>query len=361
MDSFSQYDSKPYTLGGIGLGTLAWIFTANPLVGLGIAVLGFRLAARQDQLADQGIFDARYSPVPLPPAPIVPHAPVVVENTNSVSLHVAPVATAQSRGVSTSLNLATPTQDEPVDVPAIVAEEIVSGSSAGHLFLSCKTGSGKTTLIRALIRRMLEHESCQIIVADPKGSHWMGLEKTDCVCRVHNNGETRNLLAWVDTIKAELERRIRERSETGQPTTAARIILILDEWPTLYGMAKEEKIDEALMLGLNYLVRMGREDLIGVWVVGQSHLVTESGFSRTTQNNFDLIALGRGKKLQSVAAMAADTYVVRGAKRRQELAQEIEALGEPETPVAFLSSGGGELCRLPDLRYFVDWQIPEGA
>lgn len=137
-----------------------------------------------------------------------------------------------------------------------------------------------------------------------------------------------------------------------------RIVLILDEWPTIWDMAREAKLDEQLKMGISALVRLGREDRVNNWIVGQSHLVSESGFSRTTQNNFEMIALGRGSQLQSVRAMIADQYVVQDPATRAQLLSELSQIETSEQPIVFVG-GTGKLGRLPDLREYTKWKFPQ--
>ena len=248
--------------------------------------------------------------------------------------------------------------DEPdivQDIPLLLAESIASGTNPGHLLVSSKTGSGKTFFIKSLMRRLYELEGNGFIVIDPKGSQWMGLDR---VFRIRSESDSSTMLTVVKRVLKILQARIADREKSGDPTDAPRITLILDEWPTLLDMAKAVKLDTELMTALNAIVRLGREDRVNLWLMGQSHLVSEAGFSRTTQNNFELVALGRGDQLQSVRAIISDQWVIQDRKRRQTLNAELEQLDPDGTPIAFTSAGGGRLCKLPDLSEFVQWEIP---
>ena len=223
--------------------------------------------------------------------------------------------------------------------------------------MSCRTGSGKTTTIRALMRSLFEKEPVQFIIADPKGSSWMGLEAGKTLCKIRDHKDAKKFLQWVEGLKDILRSRIHNR-EQGNNSNDPRVVLILDEWPTIWDLSREAKIDEQLKMGLNSLVRLGREDKVNVWVVGQSHLVTESGFSRTSQNNFEMMALGRGSQLQSIRSMIADQYIVQDPATRAQLLSELSQIESSEQPIVFLGSAG-KLGTLPDLREYTNWQFPK--
>ncbi|MGA1256359.1 MAG: type IV secretory system conjugative DNA transfer family protein [Candidatus Nanopelagicaceae bacterium] len=344
-----ERDTNTPFFGSIIFGVILFFWTGSLAAAAGAILLGMREAYRretQDITPEKKMLNLPAYEVSAERAPEESPPPIV--NT--------PLRRSQPTHSALDLDLGITEDESLLELPQLIADGICSGVNPGHLFLSCKTGSGKTTTIRAMIRAMLEREPVNFVVADPKGSSWLGLEKGKTLCKVRESSDVPKLLRWVEGIKDILNKRINDR-DSGNPSTDARIILILDEWPTLWDLAREAKLDAQLLMGLNSIVRLGREDRVNLWVVGQSHLVTESGFSRTTQNNFEMISLGRGDQLQSVRAMIDDRYVVQEKSRRDSLLSELENLDPNGTPIAFTSSGGGRLGKLPDLRDYTDWTI----
>jgi hypothetical protein len=292
-----------------------------------------------------------------PPVAVAAGAQVNVAVENQVNIavpvqSVAPPPVTTIRAMSPLIE-----NQEEIDLPKLISDGIHNGILSGHLFMSCRTGSGKTTTVRAFMRALFEKEPVQFIIADPKGSSWMGLESGKTLCRIREYKDVKTFLRWVEGLKDILNTRIHNR-ETGNIHNDPRIVLILDEWPTIWDLSREAKIDEQLKMGLNALVRLGREDKVNVWVVGQSYLVTESGFSRTSQNNFEMIALGRGSQLQSVRSMITDQYIVQDPALRSQLLSELSQIESSEQPVFFFGSTG-KLGTLPDLREYTDWEFPK--
>jgi len=245
-------------------------------------------------------------------------------------------------------------EEEIIDIPQVLADGICSGIKPGHVFMSCKSGSGKTVTVRAMMRAMIEREPVQFVIVDYKGSTWLGLEKTKNICEVRENHDIEKLLKWVQGLKSILNKRIEDRKNGGSPQE--RIVLIIDEWPSIWDLAREARLEKELLFGLNALIRLGREDKVNVWIVGQSHLTGECGFSRQTQDNCDLFALGRGEDLQSVKKMINDQWIVHDDVTRNELKQQLRNMTTDDRPIAFLAAAG-KLGKLPDLRDYTDWTI----
>jgi len=328
--------------------------TRNLPLTAAVALSGYKLFEYAQEKESEEIkarFATPKTPIVIqPPVAAAAQVNVAVENQVNIAVPVSPVATVRAMPPLIQ-------RQEDIDLPKLITDGIHNGSLPGHSFMSCRTGSGKTTTIRGLMRSLFEKEPVQFIIADPKGSSWMGLEAGKTLCKIRDHKDAKKFLQWVEGLKDILRSRIHNR-EQGNNSNDPRVVLILDEWPTIWDLSGEAKIDEQLKMGLNSLVRLGREDKVNVWVVGQSHLVTESGFSRTSQNNFEMMALGRGSQLQSIRSMIADQYIVQDPATRAQLLSELSQIESSEQPIVFLGSAG-KLGTLPDLREYTNWQFPK--
>lgn len=360
----------------------AWV---SPLAGVGAALVGWDIIQKKVKRADDDadFIDARYTPalpasaVEVSPSPIQAYnnfnpvynapannpAPIVNVSVKAPAPAPAPapspaptVVPTVSR-VSRSSFITAPVSGcgiEYFPVHEQIVQETIDRVTPGHLFLACKTGSGKSTTIKSLIRAFCEQteETIEFVIVDPKGSQWMGLD----VLRITDKNPC-ELLAMANAIKAELDRRI-ELREQGI-LTESRLIFVLDEFVTLLMYAEISGIKKDLLTVLNLILALGREDKINLWVIGQSHLVQDSGFNTSMRNNFEIYSQGMPGNLESVRRMIADHTVLPSKERYAELS---ESLGKYEndkgqSPVMFSSRYGGKLFQLPDLRKYVDWSV----
>jgi len=351
---------------------------------VGAALVGWDMIQKKVKKADESDFiDASYSPalpssaVEVSPAPVQAYnnfnpvysptyspspAPIVNVSVDSPAPVVpAPVTTivpAVSRVARSSfITTAAPSTGcgiEYFPVHEQIVQETIDRITPGHLFLACKTGSGKSTTIKSLIRAFCEQtaETIEFVIVDPKGSQWLGLD----VLRITDKNPC-ELLAMANSIKAELDRRI-ELREQGV-LSESRLIFVLDEFVTLLMYADIFSIKKELLTVLNLILALGREDKVNLWVIGQSHLVQDSGFNTSMRNNFEIYSQGMPGNLESVRRMIADHTVLPSKERYAELSESLEKYENEkgQSPVMFSSRYGGKLFQLPDLRTYVDWSV----
>ena len=279
------------------------------------------------------------------PAPVVPAPTTIVSPTRITRSSFIATAPASGCGI------------EYFPVHEQIVQETIDRVTPGHLFLACKTGSGKSTTIKSLIRAFCEQtkETIEFVIVDPKGSQWMGLD----VLRITDKNPC-ELLAMANAIKAELDRRI-ELREQGI-LSESRLIFVLDEFVTLLMYADISGIKKDLLTVLNLILALGREDKVNLWVIGQSHLVQDSGFNTSMRNNFEIYSQGMPGNLESVRRMIADHTVLPSKERYAELSEYLEKYENEkgQSPVMFSSRYGGKLFQLPDLRNYVDWSVSYG-
>ena len=278
------------------------------------------------------------------------HAPVVSAPVTTIAPTVAPRITRSSFTTPAATNCGIPFYR----VHEQIVQETIEQVTPGHLFLACKTGSGKSTTIKALIRTFCEQtkESVEFVIVDPKGSQWLGLD----VLRITDKN-TSELLALANAIKSELDRRI-ELREQGI-LSESRLIFVLDEFVTLLLYAEHAGIKKDLLKVLNLILALGREDKVNLWVIGQSHLVQDSGFNTAMRGNFEIYSQGMPGNLESVRRMIADRSILPDNDRAGELSQSLEKYENEkgQSPVMFSSRYGGKLFQLPDLTKYVEWSV----
>jgi len=291
------------------------------------------------------------------PVPVVPAPATTIAHTVSNVTPTAPPTSLRTTIPRNSFMTTTPAADCGIQFYRVheqIVQETIDQITPGHLFLACKTGSGKSTTIKALIRTFCEQtrESVEFVIVDPKGSHWLGLD----VLRITDKN-TNELLTMANCVKAELNRRI-ELREQGI-LSESRLIFVLDEFVTLLLYAEHAGIKKDLLKVLNLILALGREDKVNIWVIGQSHLVQDSGFNTAMRGNFEIYSQGMPGNLESVRRMIADRSILPDNDRAVELSQSLEKYENEngQSPVMFSSRYGGKLFQLPDLRKYVDWSV----
>lgn len=230
---------------------------------------------------------------------------------------------------------------EPLDAAKLMAQ------CGDHVLISCRTGSGKTTLVGQAIARAYAEQSAEFWIVDPKGSRYCGLEKGANYCAVplRQDGSAkvlRVLGAALDELQQRITLRAQDSSVEFQP-----LIVLLDEWPTL--LSRCESGSAQIIKDAETILRTGREDRVFIWIVGQSHYSQDCGFNRNTQGNFTIFALGRGEAWQSLELAVSDSHMIRMKQDRDRLQALLLSAREQgsDAPVCFTNMGGGKLGQLP--------------
>ena len=230
---------------------------------------------------------------------------------------------------------------EPLDAAKLMAK------CGDHVLISCRTGSGKTTLVGQAIARSYAEQSAEFWIVDPKGSRYCGLEKgaNYCAIPLRQDGSAK-VLKVLGAALDELQRRITLRAQ--DPSAEFQpLIILMDEWPTL--LARCSSGASQIIKDAETILRTGREDRVFLWVVGQSHYSQDCGFNRNTQGNFTIFALGRGEAWQSLELAVSDAHMIRMKQDRDRLQALLLSAREQgsDAPVCFTNMGGGKLGQLP--------------
>lgn len=348
-------------------------FAAAAMVGCLGGAATIEAGKRETQQAEQRW--AVPSPNPAVPTAVVANA---TPTATATAINTVNVAAPSPHYTITLPEMAAPVAPSPApqpaaptasrfravsELPTIDATEPLSREQG--VLIVAKKDSGKTTTIKAAIRHRhaWTQGHCQWLIADPKGSQFCGLERTDAYLFVDDRN-IEDLLGLLDSAMAELRRRIEARRETGKPTEAPYLTVLVDEWLSLLLFCKSHSKDlfEQVAARLTTLIVQGREDRVHVWLVTHSHLCGELGLSSQVRGNLQVYALGRkpegrAEALGSIEAAIRDQYLLVDQDLRKDFLKAIQTHETGEAPLCF-NPEQKFLVQLPDLSGFVDWQYP---
>ena len=369
-----------YIIGTIAASAITLGSTGSPLMAIGTLGLG-AMATKEQIEAEHRSYRTQLGVAPEPPRIT---ATAATETAQQVSINIennpqiefspqisvnspAPVFQPQSPA-RTAEPLAAPQRSGPSpweqsgELPVEDIAPLIA--SQNHSLIAAITDSGKTTTLCGAIRHRYEAMGghCEFWIADPKGSSYMGLNRSKTYLRVRPETVDR-LPAFLDAVYAELNRRIDARESTGQPTTAPLLTVVLDEWPSMLTELNftNPKLAKHAAKRVNQLIFMGREDRISVWLVSQSHYVQQIGLDGSVRDNMAIFAQGRKDRLETLAKIAEDQNVIPNRDVRQLLSNQVKDATGTEIPLCLTQIGGPpRVFQVADLRDYIDWQYPLG-
>lgn len=244
-----------------------------------------------------------------------------------------------------------------------------------HILLACRTGAGKSTFLKALIHRILQlYPDTQFNICDPKTTDWLGLQfhpNTVTYLKGDEEKQLEDLYSITCTAFEELSQRKEQKQQSllnrTKYTERHPYILLIDEWFTLYDKCKRnKKIGDKIIGNLNEIVSQGRELNVWLWVVSQSHLCGEIGFSSSMRHSFCPVGLGaRAASFEPLWAMAGDANLFSSRRDRDALQQTLEtAIREcGQNRVILTVTGTPKVSILPNLNWVHDTavQLPGGS
>lgn len=259
-----------------------------------------------------------------------------------------------------------------ISSPNRADDPIIEIAALGHKLLPCSTQSGKTTTIKAAMLEAYKAENGEVdfFILDAKGSGFLGIENNPSrYLLVEDESDVDKAVEFINRISKARKSRMRERQALGgrwtPETKPRRIILILEEFNNVIGFAdnfdrlnndKEDKAKRAELLGttVTNLLNLASEDMIHLWITGQSHRVGAIKLNTDTQDNLDFFCQGKNGNYQSITRAIAGRYaLVRGKKHQDQLLEElnkaIEVAEIEERPVIFSTMGGYKIRVVKDL------------
>jgi DNA polymerase III delta prime subunit len=217
-----------------------------------------------------------------------------------------------------------------------------------HLLLAGETGTGKTTFAISLLRLFLTRNSDigvnDMLIIDPKYSQWAGLFRTG-IYQPAFSGKQHDLSDSVDRLEAffyKIERRAIERQRTGERAISSCLVIV-DEVNTYLdalksmdnllmaqnkGVKPQDKTEplnlhQRACIAIAGLGRMGREDRVCLWLLGQNPNLKALGFEGASDRaNFSVVSVGfRANQVALAVALSNPSMFPLG----QKLVGELEA------------------------------------
>jgi hypothetical protein len=247
----------------------------------------------------------------------------------------------------------------------------------GHLLLSCRTQSGKTSTVLGVADRKIQRFGyANFTVVDPKGTVWGGLEsitggdnKTRVIRPDLDEPSTilqlKSKLEYLLALRSHRQKARNQATEQGTYTPPRDEIFLIDEFPAILKLAKDwddEQMENSergekppslykwLIRKLETLIFAGAEDCIFIWLVAQTHKVSQIGLDTGTRDNMGVWSQGRGGNFVSVEAAIADAWLIPGKGDRDRMVRDFGQLKQQsDIPVFYTNIGGHQMGRLVGL------------
>lgn len=255
----------------------------------------------------------------------------------------------------------------------------------GHLLLSCRTQSGKTSTMLGIADRKIDRFGyANFTVVDPKGTVWGGLENEmggdnkPRVVRLDLDSPSTILLLkekleWIFSLRAHRQKQRTQLTAEGKPYAPRDEIFLIDELPSTLKLAKDwddiqaenaergerpPSIYKWLIRKLETLIFTAAEDRIFIWLICQTHKVGQIGLDTGTRDNMGVWSQGRGGNFVSIEAAIADAWLIPGKASRDEMVSRLEVLKkQSELPVFYTNIGGHQMGTLVGLHEIKRKQI----
>lgn len=262
-----------------------------------------------------------------------------------------------------------PALDDHLDFCEIPSEDLASligncpQDEANYLFVG-KSRSGKTTfLLNAMAARLNARKDTGFVILNGKPERendWGGLRNGKGYLAV--NTEERAAIALKRVVV--FQKKLAEWQDGGDPHNP--LFIVADEVNNQMALLSEkESAIYAKYLGL--IATQCMSEGCGLWISTHSPLVSDIRLNRQQQNSFQIVALGREGKYESIEACLSDPYIVRDEALRSNLREQLRSYKNSGSrdAIAFTTQGGNpRLVRLPhyskDLR-LVDNSVPQPA
>ena len=261
----------------------------------------------------------------------------------------------------------------------------------GHLVISSRTQSGKTsTILGAVDRKQQRQGYANLTVIDPKKTYWMGLENMQrpggqprlvdlSMARPADSEKLLGVLHWAQKLQEKRQTERLECRKSGRSYEPQEEIIAIDEWPACLAMARShdanmkvvaknegeawQSVEQQIIQAVEMLLFTSAEDRIYVWILAQSHRCNVLGINDGLRANMAVWAQGRLNEMQSVEAALADAWLIPQGDSRKTLSSQFQMLMQQqnETPIFYTNLGGHKIGRLPDLSHIKTKQVFQGG
>jgi hypothetical protein len=251
-----------------------------------------------------------------------PVARVVVQQARSAPAPT-PIAPVESSPAPTPETPIAPELPEPSDGGAVrldLVTAMMQLSQFCHVLIAGENGTGKTTLVMQLLKQIItkfaQNPEFDLLIIDPKLSRWGGLYESPNYQAAFPDAD-RDLIESVDRLEA-FYRRLQKRAKLRQSKNVravAPILAVIDEVNTYLDALEQldrkmiqsnrssKPADREPFLSLHSsaksailgIGRMGREDKVWLWLLGQNPNLSALGFDGAADRaNFTVVAVGCG-------------------------------------------------------------------
>ncbi len=251
-----------------------------------------------------------------------------------------------------------------------------------HIIFGVMSGAGKSTSMKTIIWKIHGYKpTAKFVIVDPKSTDWLGLQRYPKTV-FYISGEpveqlielreiTLKVFNILDDAIAKAQRKLERGDIPDKPEFD--LYLIIDEWFALYDALKklapkeksEFKLNDILM-HVNGVIAKGREYGIHCFLVGQSHLSTETGISTALRRSTALVGQGRLTSggdggYASIEGIIKDANVFKNpaTKNRlmKQLDQAIAVAGD--SPIILTTMGNPRIGIIDDLSHIHSYKITD--
>ena len=215
-----------------------------------------------------------------------------------------------------------------------------------HILLAGENGTGKTTfamaLLKPIINKFIQITGFELLLIDPKRSRWNGLFQTKSYQSAFSNQphDLERSVNRLELIYFKLDQLSSDRQKTGKRTEVPTLVIIdevntwLDALKAFDRNFKEEnsslppaerspapRLYNRAVDSIAGISRMGREDRVWLWLIGQNSNLEALGLSGAQDRaNFSIVAVGLGDNQITIElALSNSTMFTRGQALKNAL------------------------------------------
>lgn len=270
-------------------------------------------------------------------------SPRAKDETTGIS-GVQPIAIAQD---ATTAAAPSSTSVKPGDSIGLdLAAVLLAMPEFCHILLAGENGTGKTTfamaLLKPIINKFIQIPGFELLLIDPKRSRWNGLFQTKSYQSAFSNQphDLERSVNRLELIYFKLDKLSSDRQKTGKRTEVPTLVIIdevntwLDALKAFDRNFKEEnsslppaerspapRLYNRAVDSIAGISRMGREDRVWLWLIGQNSNLEALGLSGAQDRaNFSIVAVGLGDNQITIElALSNSTMFTRGQALKNAL------------------------------------------